>query len=180
MIDQLSSDDAKTFEQGLERLGAWLGVGALRPTGKGVPDGVWSFADETVVTFEAKSMEQPERPISLNTARQARGHINWVEHELQIPDATPVSTVVITDRTTLAKEALPSTQRLYVVDLSTTRELGRRIIAVARSLRAQASETGGEDFRRIITERLKENKLDPNRILATLQRNPLGEFPVED
>ena len=180
MIDQLDSIDAKTFEQGLERLGAWLGVEALRPTDKGVPDGVWVFADETVVTFEAKSMEHQERPISLNTARQARGHIKWVEHELQVPDATAIPAVIITDRTTVAKEALPSTQGLYVVDLPTIREFGRRIIALIRSIRAQASESDGEDFRRFIAESLNEKELDPSRILAMLQCNPLSEFLVVD
>ena len=179
MIDHLDSVDAKTFEQGLERLGTWLGVDALRPTGTGEPDGVWSFADETVVAFEAKSEERPGHPISLNTARQARGHIKWVEQELRTPDTTAVTTVVVTDRTTLAKDALPSTQRLYVVDLTTTRELGRRVIAIARSLRAQASETSGEDFRRVIADRLKQEKLDPKSVLEILKGNPLEGLPVD-
>ena len=179
MLDQLSSAAATPFEQGLDRLGYWLGVETVRPKGSGVPDGVWSFADGTVVTFEAKSNEHPSAPISLNTARQAQGHINWVKSNMQVQDSTLISAAVITDRETVASDALPNTKALFVIDLTYIRKLGQRVMSTARALRAEASETGNEDFRRIVAERLKEEQLDPGSIIATLHCNPLRDFPVQ-
>lgn len=178
-LDQLNSADALTFEQGLERLGYWLGVEAARPKGSGVPDGIWSFADGTIVAFEAKTNEQPSGPISLNTARQTQGHINWVKSNMHVDDSTLISAAVISDRKTVARDALPNTEALFVVDLSYIRRLGQRVISTARALRAEASETGNEDFRRVIAERLKEEQLDPGSIKAALNCNPLGDFPEE-
>ena len=142
-----------------------------------MPDGVWSFAGDAVVALEAKSNEQPTGQISLSTAREAQGHINWVKSKLQVPETTPISTVVISDRLAVAEEARPNTEALYVVGLPFIRELGPKVISTIRGLRAQASEGSNEDFRRVIAERLKAEKLDPKSILSELLRSPLSEFP---
>ena len=178
MLDQLTSADATTFEQGVENLGLWLGVRAVRPKGQGVPDGVWSFAEETVVAFEAKSDEHPDGPISLDTAREARGHINWVRSTMGIADEFPICTVILSDRTTVSDAALPNTAELFVLSLGAIRELGHRVVSTVRALRAEASTTANEDFRRVIAERLKTENLDPNSILTQLRADTLHEFPV--
>ena len=179
MLDQLDSAEALTFEQGLERLGYWLGFEAVRPLGSGVPDGVWSYADGTAVAFEVKSNEQPTGPVSLSTARQAQGHINWVKSKLQIPDSAPISAAIISNREKVARDALPNTQALFVVSLTSVRKLGQRVVSVVRALRVEASEASNEDFRGVIAERLKQEKLDPGNIKAALHSNPLGDFPVQ-
>ena len=179
MQDRLNGADATPFEQGLARLGYWLGLEAARPKGSGVPDGVWSFADRTIVAFEAKSNEQPSAPISLSTARQAQGHINWVKSNMQVNDSALISAAVISNRETVASEALPNTEALFVISLTYIRQLGQRVISAVRALRSEASETSNEDFRRVIAERLKEEQLDPGSIKAALHCNPLGDFPVE-
>ena len=178
MIELLDKTDATSFEQGLEQLGQWLGVHAIRPLGAGVPDGVWSFAGETVVAFEAKSNEQPTGPISLSTAREAQGHIKWIESNMHVTGSSSVSAVVISDRTTISNDALPNTKALFVVSLTSLRELGLKVVSTMRALRAQASGTSNEDFRQVIAERLKDEKLDPKSILGVLQGNPLAELPA--
>ena len=178
MIELLDNSDATPFERGLEKLGYWLGVDPVRPKGTGVPDGVWSFDEETVVAFEAKSNEQPTAPISLSTAREAQGHINWVKSELELSSSTQISTVVVSDRTTVAGDALPNTESLFVVNLPTLRSLGRKVVSTLRALRAQASEDSNKDFRQAIAERLKEEGLDPESIKLMLISKPLKDFPV--
>ena len=177
MINLLDSADSTPFEQGLERLGLWLGISAVRPSGSGVPDGVWTFSEETILAFEAKSNESPEGMISLSTAREAQGHINWIVTNMQALNSASVLAVVVSDRTTVAIDALPNTANLFVVSLSDIRDLGRRVVAILRSLRAQAANTGNEDFRRFIAERLKAEKLDPGSIRAQLLSNPLTKLP---
>ena len=178
MIDQLDDSDATQFEQGLERLGYWLGVGPVRPKGTGVPDGVWSFAEESVVAFEAKSNEEPTGSISLSTAREAQGHRNWVESNMEALESTPISVVIISDREAVAKDALPQARGLFVVSLTFVRQLGKKVVSTIRAIRAEASETDSEDFRRVIAERLKSEELDPRSIQAALQSNPLDAFSV--
>ena len=79
LIEQLNSSESTPFEQGLERLGLWLGIQSSKPKSSGVPDTVWTFPGKTVIALEAKSNEQVAGPISLSTAREAQGHIKWVE-----------------------------------------------------------------------------------------------------
>ncbi len=177
-MELLACTEPPRFEQGLERLGKWLGVDAKRPSGQGVPDGIWTFAEDSVVAFEAKSEENPAYPISLSTARQAQGHINWVKSEHNVSDPMPISAVVISDRSIVAKEAVPNSETLFVIDLASVRGLGQRIISTVRSLRAQSSEINNEDFLKVIAERLKNEKLDPRSIQAELLCNPLSDFPV--
>ena len=178
MIERLDGNEATPFEQGLEQLGYWLGIDARRPTGKGVPDGVWIFAGETIVGLEAKSNEQPNSPISLSTAREAHGHLQWIRSNLEVPDSTSVCTVIFSDRSTVAAEALPHAEYLFVVDLKFIRDLGREVASTVRSLRSQASNTSDEDFRRLIADRLREEGLDPRSVLTALQHKALGDFPV--
>ena len=178
VLDQLNDGDATWFEQGLEKLGYWLGLEAVRPKGNGVPDGVWSFPDGTVVAFEAKSNEQPTGPISLSTAREAQGHINWVKEFIQTSDSGSISTVIISNRGIVANEALPNAQGLFVVSLDFVRQLGEKVMPTIRALRAEASETSNDDFRRVVAERLKLEDLDPGSILSELHSRHLGDFPV--
>ena len=178
MTEHLDNSEATPFEQGLERLGLWLGLDAKHPKGQGVPDGVWSFADEIAVGLEAKSNEQPTGPISLSTAREAQGHNRWIESNMELPQSTATSTVIISDRTEVATEALPNAEALFVIDLPTIRQLGRKVVSTIRSLRAEASKINNEQFRGVIAQRLKDEELDPRSILALLQGNALSDFPV--
>ena len=177
MLERLDNNEAKSFEQGIEQLGHWLGVESKRPTGRGVPDGVWLFAGEAALAFEAKSDEQPTGTISLNTAREAQGHINWIKREVDVDNSASISTVIISDRTTVAPEAMPNSEELWVVDLNWIRQAGHKIADVIRAIRVQASGVDDQEFRRIIAERLKGEGLDPGSILAELRNTPLSELP---
>jgi hypothetical protein len=178
--DKLNSSEATTFEQGLELLGLWLGIIAIRPRGRGVPDGVWSFGEAAAVAFEAKSNEQPEGPISLSTAREARGHINWIKSNVPGFDLGSISTVVVSDRTTVSGAAVPNAEGLSVVSLAFIRELGTKVLSTIRALRVQASAPSDPAFRRVIADRLVAERLDPVSIRAALLGNPLGDFPIGD
>ena len=180
LLENLNCTEANPFEQGLEQLGYWLGIDAGRPKGTGVPDGIWSCSDSATLVFEAKSNENSAGPISLSTAREAQGHVRWFESQIQVSGAMPISAVIVSDRTTVARDALPSAKGLSVVSLSGIRELGQRAMRTIRALRAEASETDSESFRIAIAERLTGGELDPKSIQATFVGNLLEEFPVQD
>ena len=177
LIDLLAKSESTPFEQGLELLGTWLGVDAKRPKGQGVPDGIWVFGEMAIVALEAKSDENPAGKISISTAREAQGHIKWVKSELNVPDCTPISSVVISDRSIMAPEAKPHIEALYVVSLDFIRQLASKVISTIRGLRAQASEVGSEEFRQVIAERLSQEKLDPDSLLSDLLRCRISDLP---
>ena len=179
LIALLDKDEATSFEQGIEKLGFWLGLTATRPQGQGAPDGVWTFSEGIVVAFEAKSEEGPVGSIALRTAREAQGHVNWVGSNLPGSDSTHVFTVIVSNRTSVTAEAVPNAQGLFVVSSVALRDLSRKVVSSIRALRAQASANINEDLRQVIAERLKNELLDPVNIQAQLFGSPLGGFPVE-
>ena len=179
LIDLVDNDEAKSFEQGIEKLGFWLGVAATRPQGQGVPDGVWTFSEGIVVAFEAKSEEGPVGSIALRTAREAQGHVNWVGSNMPVSGSTSVFTVIVSNRTSVTAEAVPNAQGLFVVSLVALRDLAKKVVSTLRALRAQASANSNEDLRQVIAERLKSERLDPMNVQAQLLGSPLGDFPVE-
>ena len=179
LIELVDSDEAKAFEQGLEKLGFWLGFNTVRSTGQGMPDGVWTFHEGMVVAFEAKTEEQLTGPISLRTAREAQGHVNWVRANMPVSDSTQILTVVVSNRTTVSKEAVPNAEGLFVISSTAVRDTAKKTVSTIRSLRAQASGTSSDEFRQVIGERLKREGLDPKNIQAELLGKPLGGFTVE-
>ncbi|MCG8448228.1 MAG: hypothetical protein MI725_01445, partial [Pirellulales bacterium] len=180
LVDKLGSADWKTFEQGLERLGKWLGVDARRPAGEGVPDGVWSFSATKVVGFEAKSNEQASGAISVSTARQTKGHIDWIKTHMPELASAPISAVLISDRTTRTSEAIAHSEGVFVIGLEDVRELAQAVVSTIRALRAQSPDAGNEDFRQIIASRFKSEQLDPQSIMARFGSHPLAGLPVHD
>jgi hypothetical protein len=65
--EQIASDESDPFEEGLRELGALLGFEAVRPDGQADPDGVWRDGEMTWLIFEAKTKEQANSPLSVNT-----------------------------------------------------------------------------------------------------------------
>lgn len=177
-LELIDNDDARQFENGLRILGGWFGFDASRPGGQGDPDGIWRLADLLIVAFEAKTEESSEGPISVRTAREAQGHLNWVNSNLDPASNSEVIGVVISSRSKIAKEALPHCENLYLVSTSEVRQWSRDITDLVRGLRARATQESSGALRDMILERLTETGLDPKRLLGLLKSKPLSELSL--
>lgn len=177
-LELIDNDDARQFENGLRTLGNWFGFDASRPGGQGDPDGIWRLADLLIVAFEAKTEESSEGPISVRTAREAQGHLNWVNSNLDLASDSEVIGVVISSRSTIAKKALPHCENLYLVNTSEVRQWSRDITDLVRGLRARATQESSGALRDMILERLTETGLDPKRLLGSLKGKPLSDLSL--
>ena len=174
----IDTDDSTPFEQGLERLGGWLGFDARRPGDTGDPDGIWRLGDFVMVGLEAKSQQSDQGPISLDNARETQGHINWVRSNLNPTPETEVFGVIISPRMSVSSDALPQCESLFLVSRSEVRDMAREAIALIRGVRARATDESSDSLRTLIRTRLVESQLDPGSLLQTMKKCPLFELPV--
>jgi len=130
----VDDDDPIPFERGLESLGRWLGFEASRPGRQGDPDSIWRLGDQVIVAFEAKSQQSTEGPVSLDNAREAQGHLNWVKSNLKPPEDTEVFGVVVSPRTSIGSEAIPHCESLYLLHPSAVRGTARDIVSLVRAI----------------------------------------------
>lgn len=177
--DQLTKKESTPFEMGLEGLGNLLGVEASRPTGDAAPDGVWRFSPKQYVVFEAKSDESPTDSVSISTVRQANGHAQWVRTNMKPDSDATITTVVVTPRRTLSKEAEPLCGDLRYLNVSEIQSLAGRISAAARAARSQFNSEVGEEAGAILHKHLDSQKVTAKAVLNEVTQTPLRSLPMK-
>jgi hypothetical protein len=174
----IQSDDPDEFDRGLTELGNFLGYRASKPQGQAEPDSVWSLANERFIVFETKPEETPDDPISVTTCRQARGHEKWLREQPMIPGNAKVTTIVVSPRSVLAKEALPHADNLFYVPIAEMRKLATTTIANLRSTRSKAADLDVEDRLPIILEGAMGSALTHEALHERLTKKRLNEITV--
>ena len=106
---------------------------------------MWSLDNEIFIVFETKPEETPDDPISVKTCRQAQGHEKWLREQPMIPGNVKVTTIVVSPRTVLAKEALPHADNLFYLPIAEMRKLATTTITNLRSTRSKAADLDVED-----------------------------------
>jgi len=165
------------FTQGLEQLGNFLGYTSWRPGTSGSPDCIWKLSDKLCIALEAKSEETAEDAIPLRDARESRGHLDWVASNVNLTTDSETIVLLVSPRSKIAKDALPFTERVYLIGLDEARDLSRRAISVVRGARAQSTDGAEEVLRASIQSQLFEAHLDPKHLLNELRKTPLNILP---
>ncbi len=170
MINGLSSlVSATKYHIGLERLGECLGAESIRPTGQGVPDAVWVFADKAF-TLEAKTEKGAETSLSKKEVQQAKGHPDWLRAERPELDNKTISAVVVSSINRIDAAAKPHASGLMHVSADSMAKLGKE---VADSLKELRAEFAGKEFAAVLKKfktRLKECKLHLDLIYEHLSK----------
>ncbi len=175
--DVIGKNESSPFTQGLEQLGKFLGFVAWRPQAQGAPDCIWKLSDTVCLALEAKSEETAEAPIPIRDAREAKGHFDWVSHNVKLSANSQSLVVMVSPRSTISKEALPHAEGVHYIAVDEIRDLARKASGILRTVRAQSGE-GTEGALRIkIQQQLLNAGLDPKSILEQLQRMPLKDLP---
>jgi hypothetical protein len=169
----IENKEATAFENGLASLGKILGARTHQWSGDGAPDGLWIFGNWHAFVFEAKTDENAEGGISLDTVRQARTHEQRVRADNLIPPFVPCSTIVISPRSRIHKLAVPHAEDIAYISHNeviklfkdAAKALGRvRASAVGsteEALQVKALQTYGEQSvgLRDVKDRLLNRKL---------------------
>jgi len=175
-LNLIDTNESTQFAQGLGQLGKFLGFLAWRPQIQGAPDCVWKLSDRVCIALEAKSEESSEAPIPIRDAREAKGHVDWIASNVELAKGAQVSVILVSPRSTIAKEALPHTEGVYYIAPDEMRRLTRKASSAIRTVRAQSSE-GTELIRLKLQKQLLDERLDPKAVIEQLQRMPLAELP---
>ncbi len=173
VLDLLNTTTANDFEQGLVELGGLLGFQAFKPKVKGAPDAVWKLGERVYLLFEAKSDESAGDPISLDTARQAQGHLAYARAKLTPPEEAVVLSVVVSPRRTLAPEARPSSVGLHYLHLDDMRELADNVVGILRRVRADSADMEEEAVGEKLTSEFLNGKIDPRGLIGKVRAAPL-------
>ncbi len=173
LIDSNAPDE---FDRGLTELGELLGYKTSKPSEQAAPDSVWSLDNQVFLLFESKSDETPDDPISVSTCRQAQGHEKWLRKQPMIPGNAEVTTIVVSPRSVLAKEAVPHAEGLYYMPIGEVRTLVETGLTGLRSIRSKAADLDVEDRLPIILDGLTGSGLTHEFLLERLTKRRLKEM----
>jgi hypothetical protein len=150
MLTQLNNPYHVSYHEGLETLGKCFGANTTRVTEMGVPDVVWSFVDDSHVTFEAKTEKSPDGTLSKKDVQNAKGHPDWARAKVcRNPATARVFAIVVAPSPELSQIALPFAGDLLYVSPEQIVKLAAQIGDSVRKLRIKFS---GRDFAEVALE----------------------------
>ncbi len=171
MRQNVGERDATRFHQGLETLGDVLGFEVWRDDGStACPDVVWRDEARTWILFEAKTLQEPERPLGANDVRQANSHDNWMEAEKDwTPRPNELLTVIVSDRTKLAEAAdVVADEDVALIPPATLEAIADRAMLAMAHLRGLPSTLTDDDLAVEVSTQLSAHQLDTASLLAEL------------
>ena len=136
-----SPSEATKFHIGLERLGQCLGAETMRPSGPGVPDGVWLFGGRNF-TFEAKT-ESKTSAVPKKDVLQAKAHPDWLLAQRPELSKDAIQALLVANTTKLDAGAAPHAKGLNYVAPEALATLGSEVAIALKAIRA---EFAGKEF----------------------------------
>jgi hypothetical protein len=176
--ENIFSDNAKSFVEGLRVLGQLLGCESKLWSDDGAPDGLWILTEDIAIVFEAKTEENPDNPISLRTIRQALTHEEWVRSNGELSEETQAFTGLITHQSTIKTEAQMVAEDVRHIAVQEVRELFTRAATLINSVRARARAMSDENLRELIDQMYREATLTHEDLLRLLLARELKNLPV--
>lgn len=173
----LESGDHRKFDEGVERLGEWMGWDSERTTEDGDPDVVWQLKDIVALAFETKPEESPDHGISKATCRQAQGHYEWLDDQRSVDNSV---VVVVSPRDKLHHLAEPHTGDLSYLHPDDVLGLFRRVAKLHRQLNSKVAEPEAESARDTIRESMSRQRLTADDVMDVLIGRSMDSLPRED
>jgi hypothetical protein len=135
------------FESAHRMLGEFLGFAAGKVEESGSPDPWWRLEDEGIWVFEDHAGAQATSKLSVNKARQAATHENWIRSNLLPPEKTPITQVLITPVTKADEGALCHLYSVKVWNLGEFRQWVEKALSAIREVRKTLTEPGDLEWR---------------------------------
>jgi hypothetical protein len=175
----IENKEAKAFERGLALLGQMLGAKTHQWTDDGAPDGLWIFGNWQAFVFEAKTHENPDGGISLDTVTQARRHEERVRADNLIPHFVPCSTIVISPRTKIHKLAVPHTEDITYISHDEVIKLFNDAAMALERVRSSAAGNTEEALLENALQNYRQQSVDMQHIKEKLLSRKLRELPQD-
>lgn len=171
----LNENDAKLFEEGHAKLGELLGYDAGNRNDTASPDPWWMANGSLCFIFEDHSDANPENSLSVDKARQACTHPNWVKENLPVDEGCKIISILVTPVMVADDAALPHLKDVLVWNLDDFRKWADNSISIVRELRKQYPNSGDLAWRAIAAEKLSAAGVTPESLLAMLQDRVAAE-----
>lgn len=177
MQERLLLTDPTPFEEGLTDLGRLLGYEADHPAGDNDPDSVWVASDRFAVVWEAKSQEASDGEVGARAAQQTAGHRAWTLENRHLARDARVLTLLASDRTRVARSAIPHVDDVRIVRLDEIRNIAEEVTAALARVRARGATSDDASLRALIVSEFSASGLLPSSIQARLGARRLDELP---
>lgn len=133
--DSLEKNDAESFERAHADLGEFLGYESGNRNETGSPDPWWIASDALCLVFEDHSDGKPDGRLSVDKARQAATHPNWVRANVAVSANAEIVPIVITPVRKIDRAATVHMSGILVWSLDDFRSWSRNALRVLRDLR---------------------------------------------
>lgn len=172
----LLQNDAKIFERAQQSLGKYLGFDSIKDNRDGAPDPIWISNGKLCIVFEDNT-DKTNNVISISKARQAKAHNDWIIKNIPNSESMEIYKIIVTDATTLNKEAVAFSENVYYWKLEDFRNWAKGAILTLRSCRASYI-SGSAMWREMAMEAFVKAKIDPNSIKEIATKIPLNTIPL--
>lgn len=155
---------AGTFEEGQRQLGELLGFNAGKIEADASPDPYWLGKTKGVV-FEDHADAQADTVLGANKAKQALGHLDWMEENVPESRDLKMSVILVTPCTNAGEGAKPSLRKVLYWSLDDFLGWAKHAINVVRELKATLPPQSDLFWRDKAKERLAAEGLSLSGVL---------------
>lgn len=169
ILDNLQQDNAKKFEAGHVKLGELLGFDSQNSEESGAPDPRWLIGDMICFVFEDHIKEKDGKTITLDKARQAALHPNWVKKNINVlRDDSEIIPVLITNADVSSPECQTHLEGVVIWPLNEFRTWAKEALSTIHKLRVGLTGHGDVFWRNNAAFELKKIAATPSSLMKYL------------
>jgi Type III restriction enzyme, res subunit/Helicase C-terminal domain len=183
VLSNIECQEADKFENGLQILGKMLGAQTHRwdKDEQGTPDGLWIFGSWCAFVFEAKTNENPDRAISLDTLRQANTHEARARADKLLSEFIPCITVVISPKVIIREEArkIETAQKVFYISHKEIIKISRECAEALGQVRSLVANNSQEVVTCKILDEYSSRNVSTESIKQRLTSVRLQDMPTK-
>lgn len=161
------NDKGVKFEEGMEKLGNFLGYDAGNAESGGAPDPWWVLNEKVCIVSESKIYESDSKIIPLKDVRESAGHPNWIrEHIDSLDEDADILNIFITNANKIDNIAKVQADGIYYLNKVKLIDFAKRALAVVKTIKKNYTSEGSMTWREYAKEELVKNKVT-QRIIST-------------
>lgn len=165
--------DPKYFENAQVELGELMGFSSGKVEEEGSPDPWWISGNECIV-FEDFVDTNEEGSLSVNKARQASSHPDWMKANVEQSEGCNYTPILVTPAKNIRSAAVPHVDNLRYWELSDFINWAELAVQTIGELRTSFYEEGDLVWQAEAGSLLKERGLSMSSILRQLEERPVS------
>lgn len=181
ILDGIDSD-SDAFEESQRLLGELMGyiTGNSRKNEQGAPDLWWILRHDLCVVFEDYSDANTTSKLSVEKARQAFCHDNWIKNNIAISEGAEIIKVLLTSAKKAHKGALIHLHDVYLWELSDYKKWVKETLSIIRKLRSSFPKEGDLVWRSEAISTYEANHLSPTLLSKKIKKVKAADILIEE